>query len=191
MRSSPICATRHDSRLDGIVGPEGKSDLVGLLRKLIAGSTKATASRPTTLRNDAVHTTSSAFLDALTEVGVSYIFANFGSDHPALIETIAEARATGRPTPEVIICPNEMAGLSAAHGFWQVSGIAQAVLVHVECGTQALAGAVHNAAKGRAPVLIFAGASPITQHGELKGAATNSSNGCRTSMTRAGWCAAI
>ena len=32
-----ICATRHDSRLDGIVGPEGKSDLVGLLRKLIAG----------------------------------------------------------------------------------------------------------------------------------------------------------
>ena len=116
-----------------------------------------------------MHTTSSAFLDALTEVGVSYIFANFGSDHPALIETIAEARATGRPTPKVIICPNEMAGLSAAHGFWQVSGVAQAVLVHVECGTQALAGAVHNAAKGRAPVLIFAGASPITQHGELKG----------------------
>ena len=43
------------------------------------------------------------------------------------------------------------------------------MLVHVECGTQALAGAVHNAAKGRAPVLIVAGASPYTQEGELRG----------------------
>ncbi|HWK48021.1 MAG TPA: thiamine pyrophosphate-requiring protein [Stellaceae bacterium] len=116
-----------------------------------------------------MYTTSSAFLDALIEAGVSYIFANLGSDHPALVEAIAEARATGRPLPEVITCPNEMVGLSAAHGHWQASGVAQAVMVHVECGTQALAGAVHNAAKGRVPVLIFAGASPFTQHGELKG----------------------
>ena len=41
--------------------------------------------------------------------------------------------------------------------------------MHVECGTQALAGAVHNAAKGRVPVLIFAGRSPFTQEGELRG----------------------
>jgi acetolactate synthase-1/2/3 large subunit len=116
-----------------------------------------------------VYTTSGALLDALTEANVSYIFANLGSDHPALIEAIAEARATGRKIPEIITCPNEMVGMSAAHGFWQASGIAQAVVVHVECGTQALAGAVHNAAKGRAPMIIFAGASPFTQHGELKG----------------------
>src|SRR5262249_13590522 len=66
-------------------------------------------------------------------------------------------------------CPNEMVALSAAHGFAQITGRAQAVLVHVECGTQALAGAVHNAAKGRIPALILAGASPFTQEGELKG----------------------
>jgi acetolactate synthase-1/2/3 large subunit len=100
---------------------------------------------------------------------VSYIFANFGSDHPALVEAIAEARANGRAIPDVITCPNEMVGMSAAHGYWQVSGVAQAVVVHVECGTQALAGAVHNAAKGRVPMMIFAGASPYTQEGELKG----------------------
>jgi acetolactate synthase-1/2/3 large subunit len=62
-----------------------------------------------------------------------------------------------------------MVGMSAAHGYWQASGVPQAVVVHVECGTQALAGALHNAAKGRAPMVIFAGASPYTQHGELKG----------------------
>ncbi len=116
-----------------------------------------------------MYTASTAFLEALIEAGVTHIFANFGSDHPGLIEAIAEARAHGRAIPTVITCPNEMAGMSAAHGFAQVSGRAQAVVVHVECGTQALAGAVHNAAKGRVPMLVFAGASPYTQDGELKG----------------------
>ena len=100
---------------------------------------------------------------------MSCLFANFGSDHPALIEAIAEARAHGAPIPTVITCPNEMVALSCAHGYAQVSGRAQAVLVHVDCGTQSLAGAVHNAARGRVPVFIFAGMSPFTQEGELKG----------------------
>src|SRR6185295_13530635 len=43
------------------------------------------------------------------------------------------------------------------------------VLIHVDCGTQALAGAIHNVAKCRIPVLILAGASPYTQEGELPG----------------------
>jgi acetolactate synthase-1/2/3 large subunit len=116
-----------------------------------------------------MYTASTAFLEALTEAGVSFIFANFGSDHPALIEAIAEARAHGRRIPEIITCPNEMAGMSAAQGYAQVSGRPQAVIVHVECGTQALAGAVHNAAKGRVPMLVFAGASPFTQEGEMRG----------------------
>jgi acetolactate synthase-1/2/3 large subunit len=116
-----------------------------------------------------MYTASSAFLEALTEAGISYIFANWGSDHPALIEAIAEARAMERAIPQVITCPNEMVALSAAHGYAQVSGRPQAVMVHVECGTQALAGAVHNADKGRIPVLIFAGASPYTQDGEMRG----------------------
>lgn len=116
-----------------------------------------------------MYTASTAFLEALTEAGVACMFVNFGSDHPALVEAIAEARANGRTIPAVITCPNEMVALSAAQGYAQVTGRAQAVIVHVECGTQALAGAVHNAAKGRAPVLIFAGLSPFTQEGELRG----------------------
>lgn len=116
-----------------------------------------------------MYTAGTALIDALTEAGVSHVFANFGSDHPALLEAIAAARATGRAIPRIVTCPNEMVGMSAAHGFAQVSGRPQAVLVHVDCGTQALAGAVHNAARGRVPMLVFAGASPFTQGGELKG----------------------
>jgi len=116
-----------------------------------------------------VFTAGTAFLEALKEAGVSYIFANLGSDHPAIVESVAEGRASGRGFPAMLTCPNEMVALSAAHGYAQVTGEAQAVIVHVECGTQALGGAVHNALRGRVPVLIFAGATPYTQEGELKG----------------------
>src|SRR5271169_1179095 len=116
-----------------------------------------------------MYTASTAMLDALQEAGVSYIFANFGSDHPALVEAIAEARALGRKIPAVVTCPNEMVAMSCAHGYAQLTGRAQAVVVHVDCGTQALGGAVHNAAKARVPVFVFAGLSPATQEGEARG----------------------
>jgi acetolactate synthase I/II/III large subunit len=116
-----------------------------------------------------MHTASAAMLEALEEAGVSYIFANFGSDHPALIEAIAEARALGRRIPAIVTCPNEMVAMTCAHGYAQLTGRAQAVLVHVDCGTQALGGAVHNAAKARVPVFVFAGLSPATQEGEARG----------------------
>lgn len=116
-----------------------------------------------------MYTASTAFLEALAEAGVDYLFCNFGSDHPAMIEALAEAARSGRRLPKVITCPNEMVALTAAQGHAQVSGRPQAVIVHVECGTQSLAGAVHNVSKGRVPVLIFAGASPFTQFGELPG----------------------
>jgi acetolactate synthase I/II/III large subunit len=116
-----------------------------------------------------MYTASAAMLEALQEAGVSYIFANFGSDHPALIEAIAEARSLGLPIPSVITCPNEMVAMSCAHGYAQLTGRAQAVVVHVDCGTQSLGGAVHNAAKARIPVFVFAGLSPATQEGEARG----------------------
>ncbi len=116
-----------------------------------------------------MYTTATAFLEALVEQGITHAFVNLGSDHPGLVEAIAEARANGRAVPTIVTCPNEMVALTIAHGHTQISGQPQAVIIHVECGTQALAGAVHNAAKARIPVLIFAGSSPFTQDGEMLG----------------------
>ncbi len=120
---------------------------------------------------DGPYTTSRAILEAMREAGVRYLFANLGSDHTGIVETYAQARRDGRADalPELVICPHEFVALSAAHGYTQVSGEAQAVLVHVDCGTQNLGGAVHNAARGRVPVLILAGLSPVTAGGELPG----------------------
>ena len=116
-----------------------------------------------------MYTASAAMLEALEEAGVSYIFANFGSDHPALLEAIAEARSSGWPIPEVVTSPNEMVAMACAHGYAQLTGRAQAVVAHVDCGTQSLGGAVHNAARARVPVFVFAGLSPATQEGEAGG----------------------
>ena len=117
------------------------------------------------------YTTSTAFLEALAEAGITRIFANLGSDHPGIIEALAQARAEGRAgdLPELIVCPHEIAALSAAHAHALVSRKPAAVIVHVDAGTQNMGGAISNAMRGRAPVLVFAGTAPYTLRGELPG----------------------
>jgi thiamine pyrophosphate-dependent acetolactate synthase large subunit-like protein len=65
-----------------------------------------------------------------------------------------------------------MVALSMADGFARVTNKPQCVIVHVDVGTQGLGAAVHNASCGRAPVLIFAGLSPYTIEGEMRGSRT-------------------
>ena len=65
-----------------------------------------------------------------------------------------------------------MVALSMADGYARLTGEPQAVIVHVDVGTQGLGAAIHNASCGRAPVLIFAGLSPYTIEGETRGSRT-------------------
>lgn len=108
-----------------------------------------------------------------SQAGVRYCFVNLGSDHPGLMEAMVKGQKE-RPDrfPKFITCPSEMVALSIADGYARVTGQPQAVIVHVDVGTQALGCAVHNASVGRAPVLIFAGLSPCTQEGEYRGSRT-------------------
>ena len=66
----------------------------------------------------------------------------------------------------------QMVALSMADGYARLTGKPQCVLVHVDVGTQGLGAAIHNASCGRAPVLIFAGLSPFTIEGEMRGSRT-------------------
>lgn len=59
-----------------------------------------------------------------------------------------------------------------ADGYARLTGKPQCVIVHVDVGTQGLGAAVHNASAGRAPILVFAGLSPFTQEGEMRGSRT-------------------
>jgi acetolactate synthase-1/2/3 large subunit len=114
-------------------------------------------------------TAADVLVDALKEAGVSIIFANFGSDHPNIIEALAKRRARGENAPMVVLCPHETTAMSAAHGYALATGMPQAVFVHVDVGTANLGGAVHNAARSRVPALIFAGLTPYTLENELPG----------------------
>lgn len=67
---------------------------------------------------------------------------------------------------------NQMVAMSMADGYARLTGKPQAVIVHVDVGTQGLGAAVHNSACGRAPVLVFAGLSPFTLEGEHRGTRT-------------------
>ena len=62
-----------------------------------------------------------------------------------------------------------MVAMSMADGYARLTGQPQAVIVHVDVGTQALGQAFHNACSGHAPIFVFAGMTPFTQDGELKG----------------------
>src|SRR5690606_1380387 len=106
--------------------------------------------------------------------GVDYIFANFGTDYPGLIESLARHSRPGLPpVPKVVIAQHEMVGVSAAMGYTQVTGRPQVVMVHVDVGTQNLGAGVHNASRSRVPVLLFAGLAPLTAFGEMKGGKDN------------------
>ncbi|KAI1261956.1 acetolactate synthase [Xylariaceae sp. FL1019] len=65
-----------------------------------------------------------------------------------------------------------MVAMSMADGYARLTGKVQCVIVHVDVGTQGLGAAVHNASTGRAPVLVFAGLSPFTLEGEMRGSRT-------------------
>ncbi|MDR1028394.1 MAG: thiamine pyrophosphate-requiring protein, partial [Clostridiales Family XIII bacterium] len=114
-----------------------------------------------------------AITDALTRGGVAHIFLNSGTDYPALIETWAKYTALGRKLPKILVCPHETVAMSAAQGYAQLTGKPDAVFVHVDVGTQNIGGALANAFRARIPAFVFAGLSPYTMEGELKGSRDN------------------
>ncbi|MFC6724797.1 thiamine pyrophosphate-binding protein, partial [Halobium palmae] len=124
-------------------------------------------------RDRSGRTAAEAILRSLHEYGVEYVFANFGTDHTPLLEAAAALRDRGEEIPEFVRSPHEAGALSAAHGYAAVTGDPQAVFVHVDVGTQNLGAMVHNAYRGNAPVLIFAGLAPISHSGQ-PGARSNS-----------------
>lgn len=110
-----------------------------------------------------------SLLSSLSAQGLDRIFANLGTDHTPLLETIARVRKKGEANgfPEVVTCPHEFVAMSAAHGHAAASGDPQAVLVHVDVGTQNLGAAVHNAHRAKVPLFVMAGLAPVTEVGHL------------------------
>jgi acetolactate synthase I/II/III large subunit len=119
--------------------------------------------------NVSEYSTANYLLEGLTEIGVDYLFSNFGTDHAPLIEAMAHRRRRGEATPKVVRCPHENTAAHMAGGYALVTGRGQGVLVHVDVGTANSANAMHNLYRSRLPVLLMAGKAPFTSHNELVG----------------------
>lgn len=114
-------------------------------------------------------TAAQSILRSLTQYGVEYVFANLGTDHTPFIEAAARLREmdSDASISSFVNCAHEFVALSAAHGYAVATGEPQAVLVHVDVGTQNLGGAIHNAHRANAPVFIIAGLAPSSDSGYL------------------------
>ena len=110
-----------------------------------------------------------AYVRALIAHGVECLFMNPGTDTIPIQEALSKLEQLGEPVPRTVLCLFELVALAAAHGYYQATGRPQAVLVHVDVGTQNLGGMLHNAQRGRAAVLIAAGRTPYTTDSSQRG----------------------
>jgi len=119
--------------------------------------------------NISEYSTADYLLEGLSEIGIDYLFCNFGTDHAPIIEAMAHRRRRGEAAPKVVRCPHENTAAHMAGGYALVTGHGQGVLVHVDVGTANAANAMHNLYRSRLPVLLMAGKAPFTSHNELVG----------------------
>lgn len=108
-------------------------------------------------------------VQVLAEGGVEAIYLNPGTDTGPVQEAVRLAERSGQPGPALVLCPHESVALAAAHAHFALTGKPQAVLVHVDVGTQNLGAMVHNAMRGEAGVLIMAGRTPLDETGQRPG----------------------
>jgi acetolactate synthase-1/2/3 large subunit len=113
--------------------------------------------------------TAEGFVAALAAQGVECLFLNPGTDTFPIQEALAKLDALGQRTPRTVLCLFEVVALAAAHGYYAATGRPQAVLVHVDVGTQNLGSMLHDAQRGRAAVVIAAGRAPYTGDPHLRG----------------------
>lgn len=120
-------------------------------------------------RSVPVSTGAEAFLAQVRALGaVRYLFANTGTDHGPIIEALAKTANEDPHDLQTIVVPHELAAVSMAHGYYNVTQKPQMVLVHTLPGTANALGGIINAQSANVPVLLVAGRTPITE-GELRG----------------------
>ncbi len=110
-----------------------------------------------------------AFLALLLAHGSRKVFINPGTDTFPLQEAWARRRERRLASPDPVMCLHEHTAVAAAHGYYLASGQPQTVIVHVDAGTQNAGGALHNAQRGAAGMVLCAGRAPYTAEGEMRG----------------------
>ncbi|TRW96528.1 thiamine pyrophosphate-requiring protein [Paracoccus sp. M683] len=112
-------------------------------------------------------TAGGAIFPRLKALGVDVVFANSGTDFPPIIEGLAQAAADGLDLPQALVMPHEQAALGMAHGYYLMTGRAQAVMLHTNVGLANGAIGAINAACEHVPMILMSGRTPVTEQGRF------------------------
>ena len=104
-----------------------------------------------------------ALFGKLKALGIDYVFANSGTDFPPIIKGLIEARDKGIDLPTAITVPHEHVAVGLAHGYYQVSGRIQSVMLHTNVGLANGATGAINAACDQIPMLLMSGRTPVME----------------------------
>ncbi len=108
-------------------------------------------------------TAGGALFGKLKALGVDYVFANSGTDFPPIIEGLIEARQKKLDLPIPVTCPHEHAAMGMAHGYYQISGRIQSVMLHTNVGLSNGATGAINAYCDQIPMLMMSGRTPVME----------------------------
>jgi acetolactate synthase-1/2/3 large subunit len=112
-------------------------------------------------------TAGGAVFGKLKALGIDYVFANSGTDFPPIIEGLIEATQSGLDLPTPITVPHEHVAVGMAHGYYQISGRIQSVMLHTNVGlSNGITGAI-NAWCDQIPVLMMSGRTPVMESGRF------------------------
>jgi acetolactate synthase-1/2/3 large subunit len=122
-------------------------------------------SKPQSAVSAARPTAGDVVLASLRRHGVPHLFVNPGTDFPPIVEGLARAKESGAQVPRAVLVPHENLAVAMAHGAYLVTGVPQAVMVHVNVGTANTINMLADASRERIPLLLMAGRSPILENG--------------------------
>jgi acetolactate synthase I/II/III large subunit len=108
-------------------------------------------------------TAGGAIFGKLKALGVEYVFANSGTDFPPIVEGLIEATHRGMDLPVAVTVPHEMAAVSMAHGYYQISGRIQSVMLHTNVGLSNGATGAINASCDHIPMMLMSGRTPVME----------------------------
>jgi len=114
-----------------------------------------------------VRSAAEIYLESLGAHGVDFLFANAGTDFPPIVEGLARGAERGARMPRALVVPHENIAVGMAHGYYNVTGRPQAVMVHVNVGTANGINCIINAARDNVPILYSSGRTPATESGRL------------------------
>lgn len=115
------------------------------------------------IKNVAVDSTAEAYLELLAARGIDYFFGNGGTDFGPIIEAYAKRLEAEAVVPQPITVPHEATAMAMAHGYTNVTGKPQVVMVHTIPGTANAVGGLINANRSQIPMLFSAGRTPLTE----------------------------